>query len=511
MKLKYLFPMLVAAVAMFASCQEEDVVTYPKGLRVSSSYWAIPYDGGVDSITVNCGQEWRVDTIGSFKGKKAPWFDYKIKEEQDSLPKLMISAEATADGRDTSFKIIAADGTTQIVNVMQQGAQVVVSEATCAEVIAGPDSKTYRVKGICTGIANTTYGNWYLTDETGEIYIYGTLDAKGAEKNFLSWGMEVGDEVIVEGPKTTYGGTVELVNVTVVALNKSLVKVDSTYVGGVESSELPVEGGELTAYVTCKGQGISVNVPEDAKDWLSIAAIKNGGTEVVFKAVPNLGGDRSTTITFTTTDGEKDYTSQVTISQKGSILPVTCAGFNAAPVGDAQYRLVGLVTEVANTKYGNIYVQDYTGKVYVYGTTNYSDHPVQAGDVVNIVGPRGEYKGNPQMVNGTIDEVCASAEAISCADFNASADSNDKFYVLTGKITEIANDKYGNVYIEDGTGAKVYLYGVYGDWTGANKQYFIKDNGIAVGDEITVVTIKTSYNGAAQGKNAVCFGVKKAE
>ena len=64
-----------------------------------------------------------------------------------------------------------------------------VSTATCAEVIAGPDSKTYQVKGVCTSIANTTYGNWYLKDDTGEIYIYGTLDKNGKEKNFLSLGL----------------------------------------------------------------------------------------------------------------------------------------------------------------------------------------------------------------------------------------------------------------------------------------------------------------------------------
>lgn len=399
-------------------------------------------------------------------------------------------------------------GTTQYVNVMQ--GLSTVSTATCAEVIAGPDSKTYQVKGTCTAIANTTYGNWYLNDGTGEIYIYGTLDKDGKEKNFLSLGLEVGDEVVVQGPKTTYGTTVELVNVTVVAINKSLIKVDSTYVGEVASNELPLEGGELTAYVTCKGNGVSVDIPEDAKDWLSIAAIKNGGSEVVFKAAPNTGGDRNTTVIFKTTDGKKDYTSQMTISQKGSIIPATCAEFNAAPVGDAQYRIYGLVTKVANTKYGNIYVQDYSGEVYVYGTTNYSDFPVKEGDVVNIVGPRAEHKGNPQMTNATIDELCASAEPISLAEFNAAEDSNDKLYVLTGKISSIENDKYGNVYIEDETGEKVYLYGVYGDWTGANKQYFLKDNAIAVGDTITVVTIKTSHKDAPQGKNAVCFGVEKA-
>ena len=506
MKLKYFVPMFIMALAMLTSCSDDDVVTYPGDIRVSSSYMALPVDGGSTSIDVYCNQKWEVDTVGAFP-KKEPWFDYSV-SSSDKGQVLTITADATLDGRSTTIKLVTEGSTTQYVNVMQ--GLSTVSTATCAEVIAGPDSKTYQVKGTCTAIANTTYGNWYLNDGTGEIYIYGTLDKDGKEKNFLSLGLEVGDEVVVQGPKTTYGTTVELVNVTVVAINKSLIKVDSTYVGEVASNELPLEGGELTAYVTCKGNGVSVDIPEDAKDWLSIAAIKNGGSEVVFKAAPNTGGDRNTTVIFKTTDGKKDYTSQMTISQKGSIIPATCAEFNAAPVGDAQYRIYGLVTKVANTKYGNIYVQDYSGEVYVYGTTNYSDFPVKEGDVVNIVGPRAEHKGNPQMTNATIDELCASAEPISLAEFNAAEDSNDKLYVLTGKISSIENDKYGNVYIEDETGEKVYLYGVYGDWTGANKQYFLKDNAIAVGDTITVVTIKTSHKDAPQGKNAVCFGVEKA-
>ena len=503
MKLKYFIPMFIMALAMLTSCSDDEVVTYPDGLRVSSSYMALPVEGGSASIDVYCNQKWEVDTVGAFP-KKEPWFDYSV-SSSDKGQVLTITADETLDGRSTSIKLVTEGGTTQIINVMQ--GLSTVSTATCAEVIAGPDSKTYQVKGVCTSIANTTYGNWYLKDDTGEIYIYGTLDKNGKEKNFLSLGLEVGDEVIVQGPKTTYGSTVELVNVTVIAINKSLIKVDSTYVGGVASNELPLEGGELTAYVTCKGQGVSVDIPEDAKDWLSIAAIKNGGSEVVFKAAPNTGGDRNTTVIFKTTDGKKEYTSQMTIAQKGAIVPLTVAEFNAKEVGNAQYRLTGLVTKVDDAAAGKYYISDYTGQVYVYKASG----EVALNDVVTIVGKHAEYKGTPQVGSGKLEEVCASAEPISLADFNAAADDNDKFYVLTGKIVEIVNDKYGNVYIEDENGEKVYLYGVYGDWTGENKKNFITDNGIAVGDEITVVTIKTSHDDAPQGKNAVCFGVKKAE
>ena len=503
MKLKYFVPMFIMALAMLTSCSDDEVVTYPDGLRVSSSYMALPVEGGSASIDVYCNQKWEVDTVGAFP-KKEPWFDYSV-SSSDKGQVLTITADETLDGRSTSIKLVTEGGTTQIINVMQ--GLSTVSTATCAEVIAGPDSKTYQVKGVCTSIANTTYGNWYLKDDTGEIYIYGTLDKNGKEKNFLSLGLEVGDEVIVQGPKTTHGSTVELVNVTVIAINKSLIKVDSTYVGGVASNELPLEGGELTAYVTCKGQGVSVGIPEDAKEWLSIAAIKNGGSEVVFKAAPNAGGDRNTTVIFKTTDGKKEYTSQMTIAQKGAIVPLTVAEFNAKEVGDAQYRLTGLVTKVDDAAAGKYYISDYTGQVYVYKASG----EVALNDVVTIVGKYAEYKGTPQVGSGKLEEVCASAEPISLADFNAAADDNDKLYVLTGKIVEIVNDKYGNVYIEDENGEKVYLYGVYGDWTGENKKNFITDNGIAVGDEITVVTIKTSHKDDPQGKNAVCFGVKKAE
>ena len=502
MKLKYFVPMFIMALAMLTSCSDDEVVTYPDGLRVSSSYMALPVEGGSASIDVYCNQKWEVDTVGAFP-KKEPWFDYSV-SSSDKGQVLTITADETLDGRSTSIKLVTEGGTTQIINVMQ--GLSTVSTATCAEVIAGPDSKTYQVKGVCTSIANTTYGNWYLNDGTGEIYIYGTLDKNGATKNFLSLGIEVGDEITVEGPKTTYGSTIELVNVTVIAINKSLIKVDSTYVGGVASNELPLEGGELTAYVTCKGQGVTVDIPEDAKEWLSISAIKNGGSEVVFKAAPNTGGDRNTTVIFKTTDGKKEYTSQMTIAQKGAIVPLTVAEFNAKEVGDVQYRLTGLVTKVDDAAAGKYYISDYTGQVYVYKASG----EVALNDVVTIVGKHAEYKGTPQVGSGKLEEVCASAEPISLADFNAAADDNDKLYVLTGKITEIANDTYGNLYIEDETGEKVYLYGVYGDWTGENKKNFITDNGIAVGDEITVVTIKTSHKDAPQGKNAVCFGVKKA-
>ena len=60
-------------------------------------------------------------------------------------------------------------------------------------------------------------GNWYLKDYSGEVFIYGTLDAEGNTRNFLSLGLNEGDIVKITGPKQTYGSSTEMVDVTVEA------------------------------------------------------------------------------------------------------------------------------------------------------------------------------------------------------------------------------------------------------------------------------------------------------
>ena len=112
-----------------------------------------------------------------------------------------------------------------------QPAEVV--EGTCADVIAGAEGTVFKVKGTVKSITNPTYGNWIMQDETGEINIYGTLDAEGKTKNFASLGINQGDVVTVQGPKKLYGETVELVDVTVLAIEHS----------GEAPTEPTIEGG----------------------------------------------------------------------------------------------------------------------------------------------------------------------------------------------------------------------------------------------------------------------------
>ena len=504
MKLKY-FLSFFALVALLTSCSDDDSMTLLDEIKVSSSYVSIDVNGGSNTITVNSKEAW------SFDEQEIPdWLTITPKTGGAGETKVTFSAPAASDGRNTVLHIACADKT-QTINVIQGLA--VVNEATCAEVIAGPESKNYRVTGVVASIVNTTYGNWYLRDETGEIYIYGTLDAKGNTKNFLSLGLEVGDIVTVEGPKTLYGTTVELVDVTVVKIQKSLVKVEGY---DPEDATIPVDGGTVAVHLTCKtNNGVSVEIPENAKDWLGIVSVAGGAEPVVtFRAGANEGGDRSATVVFKTTDDYgQEYTAEATIYQTGSIVECSVADFLAAPVGDTQYRITGVIQSVANPTYGNVYIRDWSGETYVYGIGAKGDFEaagLKAGDVVTLVGKRGEYKGDPQMT-GAVLEDSKTVTPISIDEFLDQEDDPTVYYMLTGVITEIANPTYGNLYLDDGTN-DCYVYGCYPGWgaTGDNRKNWLETAGITVGDQLSVIGVKSTYNGTPQLSNGIYFSHEKA-
>jgi RPA family protein len=517
MKIKYIIPAFIAVVAaVFTGCSENTDPTYLAEIQVSQSYVSIPANGGTVSVDLTASSSWSVKEDASY----SKWLT--ITPAQGSAGNTTITFSAPAASASNSALVeILCEGKTQEINVIQLTEKAEVPISTCAQIVAGEDGKTYRAKGACKAIANTTYGNWYLDDGTEEVYIYGTLDAKGAEKNFLSLGIEVGDIVTVEGPKTTYNGTVELVNVTVINIEKSLIKVDSLMVDGVKGDELPVEGGEFEARITNKGNGISVVVPEDAKSWLSITGIESSGTNAVVKflAAANAAGVRETTLTFKTTDGKKDYSSTATIKQKGSIVACSVAEFLAAPVGPALFKITGVVADLyPSDKNGeSFYIQDYSGKTLVYRAAGFKASGAKVGDVVTVVGQRGAYKDSPQMVSGTFEKIEYAVTQVTIEEFLAKPDSKDDYYMVTGTISSLKSsdgkdNDYGNLYITDGTN-ELYVYGCYPGWgaTGDARKFFIAENGIQVGDELTMIGYKSTYKGLIELCGGTCFSFKHAE
>ena len=504
LNLKYLFPLLIAMLALTTSCDDEETVTLLNEIQVSKSFVAIPEDGGSVTITVTAQDSWTVEKVTTDKDK-VEWLTISSTTGSAGETDLTFSAQSAIDGR-TAEVLLHSGGKTQRINIIQGLAKI--SEATVADAKATPDGKTLRITGVCTNIENTLYGNWFLTDETGTLYIYGTLDKKGAEKNFESLGLEIGDEVTIEGAKGSYRGDPQMVNVMVIEIKKSLIKVDS-----VENQVLPINGGVFTAHLSVKGEGVSVDIPEDAEEWLAISSVESSGEEVVvkFKVEPNAGGDRGTTIKFRTVKEGKTYSTETTIFQEGAIIKATIAEFIAAEVGDTQYRLTGVITKIDAKYNNNIHISDFSGETYVY-RLNLDGKEYKVGDIVTVVGKRGDYNG-PQVANGVLESVIP-VTPITIAEVLTKPDSDEVYYMVTGEITKIDNPKYGNLYLKDGD-IEALLYGFFAGYgaTGDDKLNFLinNDKGIKVGDTLTVITTKSSHNGKDQLKDGFYFSHESAE
>jgi len=302
------------------SCSDNDYdPTYLAEVCVSQSYIGFAAEGSTVTIEVKAGADWTITDIPDWVTVSPTTGSAGKTEVTFTTEKATATKEATV--------ILECGGAKQRINLIQMTKKAEAQLATCAQVAAGNEGATYRVRGVCASNPDNQYGNWNIQDETGQIYVYGTFDKKGGKGTYPisganGWGFGVGDIITVEGPMKNYNGTIELVDVTVISIEKSLIKVESLSV----ADALPAEGGEVTAFVSCKGNGIGVVIPEDAKSWLSISGLTP--SSITFKVQPNEGDFRKSTVTFTTTDGSGEYTAQATISQQAK---PNAAGSEANP------------------------------------------------------------------------------------------------------------------------------------------------------------------------------------
>ena len=202
---------------------DEDV--YIKGKVASIKYeFSAQYGTATFFISADGQNDFTFQCYSVYYLENKPWVDgntqIKVGDEVIICGKVVNYNGNTPETASKKAYIYSLNGVTKNENSENPDPQPSVTTATCAEIIAGADGTNYRVTGKCVEIANTTYGNWYLEDATGKIYIYGTLDAEGKTKNFASLGIEVGDELTVEGPKKTWNETVELVDVKVIEIKK---------------------------------------------------------------------------------------------------------------------------------------------------------------------------------------------------------------------------------------------------------------------------------------------------
>ena len=199
------------------------------------------------------------------------------------------------------------------------------------------------------------------------------------------------------------------------------------------------------------------------------------------------------------------------------------------------YQLTGTVKNLKDgDQYGNFDIEDASGSVYVYGLLSekggekkkfqelVAAKGIKNGSKITIIGNRGAYNGTAQVTNAyfvSIEEgggggetpTPTEAKAVSVADFNAAAESDEVWYQLTGTVKNLKDgDQYGNFDLEDATGS-VYVYGLLSEKGGDKKKFqeLVAAKGIKNGSKITIIGLRSSYNGKIQVKNAYFVSIEE--
>ena len=507
MKLKYIIPAAIAALTMLASCSENDTLELDN-IKVSQSYIAIPEKGGDVTVEITASEDWTFDIDFDVEEKKLDeekgvvkyyvptkqldlkdnsWFKVSERSGSKGKTKVTFHADATTESRSSALQIKAGDKIQNVIVAQTAGAQE-VKVVSVKDVIAGTDGKTYRVKGFCTAISNTNYGNWDMADSEGNsIMIYGTKDASGAY-NWNSFNIAVGDEVVVEGPRKTYGSTIELVDATFISVKKALLACDDV------NKFLAKEATSFELKVAQKGEGLSF---ESQSDWLTIEGngyTSDGKGNLIFKVnveENTTGSNRTGSIVLKSTKKDDETILPVSITQLGSsaVAEGGIAAINTVlktstdKKKPAKFDYILKNAKVTYKNGSNVFVEDETGGLFVYG-----NDVLKVGQVINgrVWGEGYAYSNLPQATAfnlqfakvTTPEDSKVEPMSVTLAELNAKFDYYMNRYVKISdaKVETAVDAKYpevkSNGKITDGTntfglriqstgkfnGNKIYMY-----------------------------------------------------
>ena len=440
MKLRYYILSILAGAALAAGCAQEQVISSIAEFKPEKSYIGLPLEGGINTTAVKATASWSFDTSAI-----PDWLTVSPTSGGAEVEHIVFAADANTGAAERSAKLVVnVGGKQQRFTVVQAGPGAVEAPlSTIAEVAAGTDGVTYRIRGTVTVIANTNYGNLYMDDGTGTIYIYGLFNAKGQyPKDAGGWatfGVEAGDVITVQGPRTLYGGTtLELVDATLISVEKSLIEVDPSDIA------LGSDAGTFTVSVKSKANGMAV-LPSES--WIRMTDIAAGEGDAV---VYSFAYDENTTTAV------RKATIQFKAANSSKVVNVSQEG--VPPTGQSVTEIVALPddsgvetlesTVVGKTTKGFV-ISDGTTAIYAYDS---GANAVEIGDVVKVLAKKTTYNGVPELASLTSVEKTGTAAVNypSAKDITADALTYEasvaEYITFTGTLTKSGN--YYNVALD---------------------------------------------------------------
>ena len=391
MKHIHSFLSILAAAALALACMPEQVISSIPEFKPEQSYLGIPYEGGIANTGVTSKTDWSFD-----EATIPEWLTVTPLKGSPAVNSIVFAADKNTAASDrTANLIVNVAGKQQRFTVVQSGPGAFDAPlSTIEQVAAGADGEVFRIRATVTGIRNTNYGNIDVDDGTGSIYIYGLFNGLGqypkdAAGGWSSFGIEPGDVITVQGPRTLYNGTtLELVDATLIKVEKSLIAVEPSEIA-LESAE----AGTFTISVVSKADGMAV-LPSES--WIRLTDIEAGaGGAAVYSFAYEANtttAARTASVVFKATNSSKS----VSVTQPG--VPPTGQSITeivALPDDSGVETLESIV--VAKTTKGFV-ITDGKTAIYAYDS---GANAVELGNVVKVLATKTTYNGVPELASIT--------------------------------------------------------------------------------------------------------------
>ena len=195
-------PVALATPEVVASV-DVNVVTLTWEAVEGASHYTVQVDDDVEE-TVNA-------TTYVFEGDYEVEYTFTVKAIAADTTK-NTNSEAAVVTATTEAKPVVGPATLTVAEFLAL-TDVVPSDATAEEIAAAP---RYTLTGTITSCTNTTYGNFYLNDGTGEVLIYGLVGPNGESQYWATSGAKVGDDITVQTIRTEYNKAPQGKNATFV-------------------------------------------------------------------------------------------------------------------------------------------------------------------------------------------------------------------------------------------------------------------------------------------------------
>ena len=564
MRIKKLFYALVPMLFLaMGACQEEPVQA--PAINLNEDEISIGAEGGESSVLIKPTRDWTATVENG-----ADWLTVNPASgsSADVVVEVKVVAEAN-EGEARSAKVTFTAANIEEVLTVNQAAVsgggnepgddegVITVEEFLSKPVDG--SVYYRLKGTITDLYDTEYGNFHLVDSTGDVLVYGLTAEKQSsnDKSFSTLGLEEGDIVILEGTRDEYNGEPQVGGAYYISHEDgqgggdepepgdytSIADVRKMAPASTDDKATIADGVKIKAYVI---SNVEINnltskknvFVQDETAGLQIRFTSDATFAFGDEVVIDLSGQELSYFDGALQANNVPNGNVEVLSSDNKIDPkeVTVAEFMKNTY-DAQYVALPDVqvvesdlgkTFVEGGAHTSINVEDITGHSFAIFSSKYTTFgneqvPQGAGvlkgistvnkgnmqinltsqsDYAGMTGERFDGQGGDDPQPGEIEEV-------TIEEFLAKSEG-ETYYKLTGTVTDIENDSWGNLTIEDETG-NVYVYGVAKDEASVGGGPSFSDLGVEVGDILTIAGKRASFNGSPQVGDAYYISHKPGQ